>query len=406
MRIKNFIIPAGAAGFIAFFPTAQALGPGDALVFADGAVECETGGTPPNNCDGGLTRVIGSYFAVDANGNGSFEEIEKTPVSANEGVIIGITQPAFGSHSFCTFGTETPSIDLPWCFFGNTGMFQTTGTPVTVVQDNAATKLLDFTGFGVTWNGIPNIPLGGDPANFPDDSGLASLSCNPSDCSDLTNFTLDYSAHVPVGDPSGFGGVPFYYHLERPANVPLSFSISVAGGTTQECMSTGGAVVEVSSQTVLPDGDAIASITWTVNGVVAGTGQTVDADLVLGANTITADLLTTAGRTASDTVTVSVSDTTPPAIAAGFYDEQTGEPVAQVSHSDRVVIHYSAVDVCDADPVIDAMAGTAVDDGQLFNLTTSGKLIAREVESMDLLVKAMDASGNKAVQDMTLVVAE
>ncbi|MDH5514615.1 MAG: hypothetical protein OEY45_05585 [Gammaproteobacteria bacterium] len=406
MRHRILTLIAITVLFISPYQTANALGPGDALVFADGAITCEIGGTPPNNCDLGLTRVIGSYFAIDFNGNGTVEEIEKTPVSANEGITIGFTQPAFGSHSGCIFGTETPSIDLPWCFFGNTGMFQTTGTPVTVAQDNGASKMLDFAGFGVTWNGIPNIPLGGEPGNFPADTGLATLSCNPSDCSDLTNFTLDYSAHVPIGDPSGFGGVHFFYHLERPANVPLSFSISVAGGDTQECSTAGGSVVAVSSETVLPDGDSIASITWTVNGVVAGLGETLNADLVLGSNTITADLLTTMGQTASDTANVLIRDTTSPVITADFFDEQTGESVSQITHSDRIVIRYSADDVCDVDPLINAMMGTSVDDGHVFNVTTSGKLIAKEVESLDLTVKAMDASGNKSMQDMTLIVTQ
>lgn len=385
---------------------ANALVPGDALVFADGTIECDIGGTPPNNCVDGLWHVVGSYFAVDANGNGIFDELEKTPVSANQGIIIGVTQPAYGSHMGCTFGTETPSIDLPWCFFGNTGMFQTTGVPVTVAQDSGTTKLLDFSGFGVTWNAIPNIPLGGDPSNFPGDTGLAMLTCNPSDCSDLTNFTLDYSAHVPVGDLSGFGGVHFFYHLESPATLPLHFSISVAGGSEQECSTTGGTVVTVSSESILPNGDTVASITWTVNGVVVGTGESIDAHLVLGSNTISADLLTTLGNTASDTVNVEVSDTTAPVITAGFFDPKTGYPVSQITHSESVVIRYSAVDACDSDPSINAMIGTSVNDGQLFNATTSGKFILKEVESLNLVAQAMDASGNKATQDATLSISQ
>ena len=109
-RILTFI--AVAVLFISPFQTANALGPGAALVFADGAITCEIGGTPPSNCDLGLTRVIGSYFAIDSNVNGTVEEIEKTPILVNEGIIIGITQPAFGSHSGCTFGTETPYVLL------------------------------------------------------------------------------------------------------------------------------------------------------------------------------------------------------------------------------------------------------------------------------------------------------
>lgn len=383
---------------------AHALGPGDTLLFADGAITCEIGGTPPNNCDLGLTQVTGSYFAIDFNANGIIEDIEKTPVSTFQGIILGSTQPAFGSHSGCTFGTETPSIDQPWCFFANTGMFQTTGTPVTVTQDNGTHKLLDFGGFGVTWNGIPNIPLGGDPANFPGDTGLATLTCNPADCSDLTHFTLDYSAHVPIGDPSGFGGVHFVYHLESPASVPLSFAISVTGGTSQECATIGGTPVTATASTTLPNGDSIASISWTLNGVVVGTGESLDAFLELGTNTITASLLTTLGQTASDSLTVIIHDTTDPVVTAGFFDRKTGAPLAQTDKTEKVVVRYSAEDVCDIDPSVKATLGTAVQDGQTIKVSEDGKLVITGVSSLDLVVTAQDASGNVTIESATLIV--
>ena len=166
VRFNNYLFLLWLMG--SFMPIQQisALDMGDALIFSDGRIECETGGEPPANCDQGLIKVVGSYFAIDFDVSGTVEEYEKTPVSANEGIIIGATQPAFGSHWGCPDGSETPSIDRPWCFFANTGMFQTTGVPVTLSQDNGAIKFLDFAGFGVTWNGIPNIPLGGDPGNF------------------------------------------------------------------------------------------------------------------------------------------------------------------------------------------------------------------------------------------------
>lgn len=105
-------------------------------------------------------------------------------------------------------------------------------------------------------------------------------------------------------------------------------------------------------------------------------------------------------RSAPDTENVVVSDTTPPVITAGFFDEQTGEPVTQITHSDRVIIHYAATDVCDAAPSVTAVTGTRVDDGQVFNVSTGGKLIIKEMESLDLSVQALDSSGNNTAKNV------
>ena len=69
---------------------------------------------------------------------------------------------------------------------------------------------LDFSGWAVTWNGIPTINMGGGAwgANA---NGVANVSCG--NCGDGDAFTLDYSATVPNGDPSGFGGVIYELHM-------------------------------------------------------------------------------------------------------------------------------------------------------------------------------------------------
>jgi len=77
-------------------------------------------------------------------------------------------------------------------------------------------------------------------------------------------------------------------------------------------------VVAVLSATTLPEGDAIASVTLIVYGIVAGAGECIDVQLETGANTITATLLITQGRTASDTANVIVRDKTPPVITAAI----------------------------------------------------------------------------------------
>ncbi len=161
-----------------------------------------------------VTDLTGSYFTMDTDGNGTVANSEKTAIAPNQGITLGIAQPTVGqSHTGLPTGTENTTIDMAWGFFGNTGMHNTV-TPVTVVSDDGAGNVtLDFTGWRVDWNGIEDINMGGDPANFPSDTGLATLTCAV-DCSAGDTYVLDYAAHVPLGDPSNFGGVPYTLHLE------------------------------------------------------------------------------------------------------------------------------------------------------------------------------------------------
>jgi len=107
----------------------------------------------------------GSYFAWDYNSDGIAQPGEKIPVSMYNGIIIGSTQPASGTSPN---DTPNPDIDNPWLWpdaSGQPGMHQSL-SPITVVDndvnnDGGLTKTLDFSGWGMTWNAIPNISLGG-----------------------------------------------------------------------------------------------------------------------------------------------------------------------------------------------------------------------------------------------------
>ena len=61
-------------------------------------------------------------------------------------------------------------------------------------------------------NGIEAIDMGGQA--LLGDTGIATMACSTSSCSSGSTFTLDYFAHVPVGDPSGHGGTGYNLHLE------------------------------------------------------------------------------------------------------------------------------------------------------------------------------------------------
>ena len=180
--------------------------------------------------DGPIGGVPNAYLMLDAGsvvdrhtqpavGDGSWFSMELQPNAITYTAIVGlnhiqvsetITQPALSPNM--------PNIDNPWIFFGNVGLSQTT-KPVKQLTNNFATGIatLDFSGWGVSWNGIPSINLGSGQ-----DNGIATLTCytdlvagTQGNCSnDGEEFILTYRAVVPLGDVSGFGGANYAIHFE------------------------------------------------------------------------------------------------------------------------------------------------------------------------------------------------
>ena len=68
--------------------------------------------------------------------------------------------------------------------------------------------MLDFSGWGITWNGFPFIPLGtGAWTTVPgSQDGVAQVTCSGA-CGIGDTYQWHYSATVPAGDPSGFDGL-------------------------------------------------------------------------------------------------------------------------------------------------------------------------------------------------------
>lgn len=154
-------------------------------------------------------NINNSYFVMDTNGNGDFTDENPTPIGSYNGIHIGTAQLAGGSHSGPVDGTESPNIDQPWSFFGNTGMHQTT-SPITVLNDAGPVKELDMSGWNVTWNAIPSIPM--------IQTTPALITCSTSSCSDSSTYTLDATFHV---NGAGFTTVGYALHLEGHVSVPV-----------------------------------------------------------------------------------------------------------------------------------------------------------------------------------------
>lgn len=149
----------------------------------------------------------GSWLGMDTDGSSKISGAEKVALSQGTvGLTIGSTTSAGASHSGAPTVGDTNAITAPWNFFGNTGSDYLT-SPVT----GSTTTGLNFSGWTITWNGIPAINMGGGAWGTGYSNSIANFVWNGSyDHS----YVLDYHATVPLGDLSGFGGVKYALHLE------------------------------------------------------------------------------------------------------------------------------------------------------------------------------------------------
>lgn len=198
-----------------------------------------TAGVPALDAYGVQTNVSsGSFFGMDNDGNSKITGGEKVALAqGSTGLVIGTTTTAGASHAGPPTAGDTNAITAPWAFFGATGSdYVTTGVT------GSTTSGLNMSGWTVTWNAIPAIPMGSgawQPGN------CVQLGCsgtftngNAHFAWDGTNgggYSLDYTGRVPANDPSGFGGVGYYLHLEgtvttgTPPAVPVPAAVWLFG---------------------------------------------------------------------------------------------------------------------------------------------------------------------------------
>jgi len=179
-----------------------------AAVVNTGDVLSINAGVPAFDGSGTYTGISsGSYFGMDTNGNGKISGTEKTALSqGTTGLVIGVTTTAGASHPGAPTAGDTNAITAPWSFFGSTG-----SDYVTTAVTGSTTSGLDMSGWTVTWNGIPAIPMGAGAWGVGFSEGVGNFVWNGVYGS---TYTLDYHGTVPANDPSGFQFVSYALHLE------------------------------------------------------------------------------------------------------------------------------------------------------------------------------------------------
>lgn len=200
--------------------TAQAamLQTGDLLTIAAGVAVYDQNNNPVNVSGG-------SYFVCDCNGNLSIQNVEKSAITpgTDGGIRIGFTQ-------------SSGQIDDYYQMFNIPGRHYTS-----VAVTGGTTTGLNFSGWNMDWNSM-TMPLG-TSAWTPTNCATVGVSCaGYANGVAVFNwngiyggaYTLDYTARVPQGHPSGFDSVPFFLHLEGTVasivpSVPLPAAVWLFG---------------------------------------------------------------------------------------------------------------------------------------------------------------------------------
>jgi hypothetical protein len=185
-----------------------------AFVFSNVSAALPTNAVLTIDTGNGCSISSATFGNLTHTGKGSCFGLQLTPstllitqTTGHDGLVIGDVQPASGSHQGHIDGSEVPGIDEPWQIFVNTGMHLTTLPLVEL-----GTGTMDFSGWAMTWNGIPHMLLGTGAHNAGFSDGIAQFTCSGT-CALGDTYVLEYSATLQP-DSSGLGNMPYMVHLE------------------------------------------------------------------------------------------------------------------------------------------------------------------------------------------------
>ena len=367
---------------------------GDVIGFDPGVTQCKFQGTYPDNCLYGLTNVTsGSYFAMDTNGNGQIDDPEKVAIAPglDGGIIVGLLQPSLHAMTACD-STEagTGPIDSPWCFGGNYGVHHTPTLPVIDNGDGT----LDFSGWTVRWGG-------GDIST---DVFSTVFTCTSDPCLPEHDYIIDVIGYVS----DGWVGIPYELHLingDPTAYITiLDPGSALPGAVVQECNSTGGNLINLSTQVDLAGEDQVSHVEWFVNDQLIASGNAIQHFFPLGTQTISVRLTTLAGQEATDSMTVTIRDTTPPLVNADFINRVYDQSLEQLEFINFLRVVAQATDICDPSPVVQAMYGAPVKDNDSILVLQYSSFIILDTPLISLNVQATDSAANSASASRNILI--
>lgn len=174
-----------------------------------------------------------------------------------------------------------------------------------------------------------------------------------------------------------------------------NLTISIAGGTIQECSSTGGNSVEVIATLTTSD-DPVVSITWFVDNIEAGSGSTTNIFVPVGTHEVLAKAVTVSGKTYDSSATIEVNDTIAPAVNSYFLDSRSNKQINIMDSPNVqwVITKFDVTDICDANPAAQAIGGMKMINGLPVKIQGNLNTITMETNKLFLQVIGTDASGN------------
>lgn len=248
---------------------------------------------------------------------------------------------------------------------------------------------------GVQWSGQP-IEVG-----VTSGAGQATMVASGASVPALANTTValspDASGNFSASNSCGFLAPP--PPPPPPANnAPVA---SAGADQTVECTGGGEAIVTLDgSGSSDPDGDAL-SYSWSSAGVALGSTATVDASFPLGSYTATLSVDDGKGGTATDSVNVTVQDSSAPAISKTVLATQ----IRPYRHRMvKVLSGVSSSDACCSTTTNVTVSGSSrdyriIDNGGSFDVYVR----ATHRATYAIGITATDCNGNTATDSVTVV---
>ena len=244
--------------------------------------------------------------------------------------------------------------------------------------------------------------------DFPGFGGLPATASGP---------TPDYDCSFNVGPISSILTVTDEDDLMVTDNGAINISVNAGPDQTLECTSFDGAVATLGAN--LPNNLVLSYLWRNEDSEDIGSTSSVSPTVPLGTHSFEVEVTDMRGEQGSDTVNVTVEDTTPPDIEALNADPASLTPP---NHKMRMVtITPTVTDVCDAAPIcaITGIASNEADNGNGDGNTTGDAEITGPLTALlraerlgpgagriyTLTVECTDASSNSSSDTVEVTVA-
>ena len=294
----------------------------------------------------------------DLNGDGT-PDIAVTDYTAATVSVLLNTTPAGGATPSFSAKTDFATGNIPyWVSIGDFDMDSKPDLAVANFNSATVSVLLNTTATGAS---VPSFLA---KADFATGNNPSSVSIN--------DFNGDGKLDLAVSNYAS-SSVSVLLNTFIPPNIPPIANAGV--DTTVEQTSPAGAEITLNgSGSSDADGDTLAFV-WTENAAVISTNSVATVTLPAGGHTIILTVNDGKGGVGSDTVVISVVDTTPPAITLNGSDTVEVE-----QNSSYIELGAIVSDIADPSPT----------------LLISGSVDSSTVGEYSITYTATDASGNQA----------